>query len=202
MDNHAVKTHSGKIIQDPPLARLLFGDTRLAGLWLVVRVLLGLGWLDAALHKLFDPNWMLTGVALQRFWENAVVVPDGGRAPITFDWYRAFIQGLLDSGTYVWFAKFVAVTELLVGAALIVGAFVGIAAFLGAFLNWNFIMAGASGANGLFGFGALLLILAWKTAGYYGLDYFLLPWLGTPWTQAARQPETQGDTAPRAAGGD
>lgn len=24
-------------------------------------------------------------------------------------------------------------------------------------------------------------ILAWKIAGYYGADYFLLRWLGTPW---------------------
>jgi len=30
----------------------------------------------------------------------------------------------------------------------------------------------------LFGF---LLVLAWKTAGYIGLDRFLLPLLGTPW---------------------
>jgi len=26
-----------------------------------------------------------------------------------------------------------------------------------------------------------LLVLAWKTAGYIGLDRFLLPLLGTPW---------------------
>ena len=31
----------------------------------------------------------------------------------------------------------------------------------------------------------LLLILAWKNAGYVGLDYFLLPLLGTPWKQKA-----------------
>ena len=28
---------------------------------------------------------------------------------------------------------------------------------------------------------ALLLILAWKVAGWWGLDRFLLPALGTPW---------------------
>jgi hypothetical protein len=32
--------------------------------------------------------------------------------------------------------------------------------------------------------GLWLVILAWKTAGYYGLDYFLLPRLGTPWGRA------------------
>ena len=30
-------------------------------------------------------------------------------------------------------------------------------------------------------FTAVLLVLAWKIAGYIGLDYFVLPWLGTPW---------------------
>ena len=32
--------------------------------------------------------------------------------------------------------------------------------------------------TGILGF---LLILAWKNAGYIGLDYFMLPMLGTPW---------------------
>ncbi|MBI2247683.1 MAG: DoxX family protein, partial [Armatimonadetes bacterium] len=27
----------------------------------------------------------------------------------------------------------------------------------------------------------ILLILAWKVAGYYGVDAYLLPALGTPW---------------------
>jgi hypothetical protein len=27
----------------------------------------------------------------------------------------------------------------------------------------------------------ILLILAWKTAGWYGLDRWLLPLIGTPW---------------------
>jgi thiosulfate dehydrogenase (quinone) large subunit len=40
----------------------------------------------------------------------------------------------------------------------------------------------------------VLLILAWKNAGYIGLDYFLLPMLGTPWRQkvvAAQATPTQ-----------
>jgi thiosulfate dehydrogenase [quinone] large subunit len=28
---------------------------------------------------------------------------------------------------------------------------------------------------------AILVILAWRVAGYYGLDRVLLPALGTPW---------------------
>jgi len=58
---------------------------------------------------------------------------------------------------------------------------VGIAAFFGAFMNWNFMMAGTASTNPLLFTLAILLILSWKVAGHYGADRFLLPILGTPW---------------------
>ena len=67
------------------------------------------------------------------------------------------------------------------GVALILGLFVGITAFFGRFMNWNFVKAGSASVNGLMFLGAILLILAWKTAGWYGLDRFVLPRLRTPW---------------------
>lgn len=183
MAEHIVKTRSGRVIEDPPLARFLFGDTRLAIVWTVIRVLIGYSWLSAGWGKVNNPAWIQTGAALQGYWTSAVAIPEAGRPAITFDWYRSFLQGMLDSGAYVWFAKLVAVGELLVGVALIIGAFVGIAAFFGAFMNWNYIMAGSASTNPLLLIGAIVLILAWKTAGYYGLDFFLLPRLGTPWSR-------------------
>jgi thiosulfate dehydrogenase [quinone] large subunit len=39
---------------------------------------------------------------------------------------------------------------------------------------------------------AIGLILGWKVAGYYGLDRYLLPFLGTPW----RAPVGSRPTAP------
>jgi len=180
---HAVKTERGTVLQDPPVAQFLFSDTRLSALWLVIRVLLGWGWVTAAMGKLGDPAWMQTGEALKAFWTKAVAIPDTGKPAITFDWYRNFIQGMLDSGSYVWFAKVVAFGELLIGVALILGLFVGVVAFLGAFMNWNYIMAGSASSNGLYGLGAILLILAWKTAGYYGLDRWILPRIGMTWQQ-------------------
>jgi len=180
---HAVKTERGTVLQDPPVAQFLFSDTRLSAVWLVIRVLLGWGWVTAAMGKLGDPAWMQTGEALKAFWTKAVAIPDTGKPLITFDWYRNFIQGMLDSGSYVWFAKVVAFGELLIGVALILGLFVGVVAFLGAFMNWNYIMAGSASSNGLYGLGAILLILAWKTAGYYGLDRWILPRIGMTWQQ-------------------
>jgi thiosulfate dehydrogenase (quinone) large subunit len=178
---HRVKTRSGRIIEDPWIARLLFEDTRFAAIWVVVRVFLGWQWLSAGWGKVNNPAWVETGAALRGFWQGAVAIPDEGRPAIAYDWYRSFLQGMLDAEAYTWFAKLIAYGEVLIGIALIVGAFVGIAAFFGAFMNWNFIMAGAASTNAMLGLAALLLILAWKTAGWYGLDRWLLPYIGVPW---------------------
>jgi thiosulfate dehydrogenase [quinone] large subunit len=187
-------------IQDPPIARFLFSDTRMAWVWLVVRVYLGYQWFEAGLHKM-TPAWLNGGEALKGFWTNAVQVPADGRPPIAFDWYRNFVQFLLDTGSYSWFAKLIAYGELLIGIGLIVGAFVGIAAFFGALLNWNFIMAGAASTNAVLFTLAILLMLAWKTAGYIGLDYYLLNLLGTPWKSTVKPSDNgmSGTLAGRAA---
>jgi len=167
---------------DPAFARVLFGTTRFAWLWAVLRIWLGYQWIDAARHKIGEAAWTGGGAALKGFWERAVMVPaPPARPAIAFDWYRGFLQYLLDIQAYTWFAKLVAYGELVIGVALVVGAFVGVAAFFGGFMNWNFMMAGTASTNPLLFTTAILLILAWKVAGYYGVDRVLLPALGTPW---------------------
>lgn len=188
--DHQVTTIQGTVIKDPPIARFLFSDTRMAWVWLIVRVLVGWQWLNSGLGKVQNPAWMEGGTALRGFWQNAVRIPEEGSPQITVEWYRNFIQGMLDAEAYTWFGPLVAIGETLVGVALVLGAFVGIAAFFGAFMNWNFIMAGSASSNALLGLAAILLVLAWKIAGWYGLDRWLLPWLGTPWTwEALREKE-------------
>src|SRR5260221_7306018 len=181
MAEHVIKTPRGHVVSNPPAARLLFDDTRFAWVWLVLRVAVGATWIEAASHKLGDPAWMQTGEALKKFWTNAVKIPDTGQPPITFEWYRGFIQSMLDNQWYVWFAKLIAIGELLVGVCLVLGLFVGIAAFFGATMNWNYLMAGSSSVNPILLIGGLLLMFAWKTAGYYGLDRFVVPRLGATW---------------------
>jgi len=73
------------------------------------------------------------------------------------------------------FATLVALGEFAVGLGLLVGLLTGIAAFGAVFLNANFVLAGALGSNpALIVLGALLA-LAWRNAGWIGLDRWLLP---------------------------
>jgi thiosulfate dehydrogenase (quinone) large subunit len=175
----ATQTPETVVFEEPPIARYLFGDTRLAWLWLPLRIFLGWEWLEAGLHKYHDAAWFETGTALQKFWERALQMSP--KPVIAVDWYRTFIQYLLDTGAYTWFSKIVVLSELAIGVALILGAFTAVAAFFGGFMNWNFIMAGSASTNGLLFAIATWLVLAWRTAGWIGLDRWLLPAIGTPW---------------------
>jgi thiosulfate dehydrogenase [quinone] large subunit len=45
----------------------------------------------------------------------------------------------------------------------------------------SFLLAGSASVNPILFTFAVGLILAWKVAGYYGVDRYLLPRLGVPW---------------------
>ena len=179
----SLSVQKGRIIADPPAVEWLLSKAGAGLRWLPFRLWLGYQWLHSVSAKLTNPAWTQTGEALKGFWMNAVTIPEAGRPPIAFDWYRSFIQAMLDAQAWTWFAKVVVAGELLVGIALILGAFTGIAALLGGFMNWNFMMAGSASVNPMFFLISVGLILAWKISGYYGLDHVLLPWLGTPWSR-------------------
>jgi thiosulfate dehydrogenase (quinone) large subunit len=170
-------------VEDPPFARDLFGSTRWAWLWLIIRLYLAYNWLEAGWEKLQSPAWMAGGAALKGFWAGALKgSPPGSPHPtIAFPFYQAFLQGMLNANAYTWFGPLIAIGEFLVGLGLLFGILTGIAAFFGGFLNWNFMMAGSASTNpGLFVL-TILIILAWKTAGWWGGDRWVLPALGTPW---------------------
>jgi len=168
--------------EDPGLVRMLFGSPQLAWIWLVVRVYLGWQWLTAGWEKVTSPGWMSTGQSLAAFWQRDVAAPIGGSKGIVhYAWYHNLLGYMLQNHWYTWFGPVVAVGEVVVGVLLILGAFAGLAAFFGMFMNFNYMLAGSASTNPVLFVLALLIVLAWKTAGYYGLDYALLPAIGVPW---------------------
>lgn len=169
------------LIPEPPLAKFLFADTRMAWAWLPLRIYLGYEWVVAGWGKVNSPVWTgdQAGVAIQGFIKGAVA-KSGGAHPDVAGWYSAFLEGFVSHNAAL-FGHLIAWGELAVGVALIVGLFTGIAAFFGAFMNMNFLLAGTVSANPIMFIGQLVLILAWRTAGWIGLDRWLLPLLGTPW---------------------
>jgi thiosulfate dehydrogenase [quinone] large subunit len=171
-------------VEGPAFARFLFNNSRAGLFWLPVRLFLGFAWLDAGWHKVTGEGWMDGGSSLAGYWANAVAIPEGGRPPITYDWYRTFLQMLIDNGAESWFAPLIAIGEVAVGLGLIFGVLTGFAAFFGALMNMSFLLAGSASTNPVMFSLAIGLILAWKVAGYYGLDRYLLPMLGTPWHPA------------------
>ncbi len=177
--NNAVTTRKGEVIQTPSFITKLFNHPLAGLIWLPIRVWIGWQWVMASIHKFESPAWMQTGAALKGFWIGAVAIPATGSAPIHYAWYRAFLQLLLNAHAYTWFAKLVPVGEFLVGAAMILGIFTGFAALMGGFMNFNFMMAGSASVNPMFFLLSILLVLAWKVSGYFGADYFLVPWFGS-----------------------
>jgi thiosulfate dehydrogenase [quinone] large subunit len=52
---------------------------------------------------------------------------------------------------------------------------------LASLLSRDAVLSGSTSANPIMLTVAFLLVLAWKVAGWIGLDRVLLPALGTPW---------------------
>jgi thiosulfate dehydrogenase (quinone) large subunit len=190
-------------IPEPPISRFLFADTRMAWLWLIVRLYVGYEWLTAGLDKLtgysytFDAfgqkvgsPWVFgahDGSAIKGFVAGAMA-QTGGAHPAVQGWYGWFLQNVVLPNATV-FAYMVTFGEILIGLGLIFGCLTGIAAFFGVFMNLNFMLAGAVSINPVIGVLAMFLVLAWRIGGYWGIDRYLLPMLGTPWTGSLRHEE-------------
>jgi thiosulfate dehydrogenase [quinone] large subunit len=175
-------------VEGPAFTRFLFSNTRAGLLWLPIRLFVGFSFLEAGLHKLFPAGkaigagWLDGGASLLGYWQGAAAIPEAPARPaITFEWYRDFLNILINNHAQTWFAYLIVFGELAIGMGLIFGVLTGIAAFFGAFMNMSFLLAGSASTNPvLFALG-IGLILAWRVAGYYGLDRYLLPRLGVPW---------------------
>lgn len=165
---------------EPRISKFLFASKPMAVVWGIVRIYLGWQWLRSGWGKLGDPAWTGedAGVAVGGFLRGALGRAQG-EDPSVAGWYAWMIENLfLPNATAM--SYLVVAGEVLIGTALILGFLTGISAFLGGLMNTAFLLAGTLSSNPIMFILATWIVLAWRVAGYYGLDYWVLPALGAP----------------------
>lgn len=168
-------------IKEARLVEYIFSSTQFAWVWLAIRLYVGYEWFSAGWVKLFNPLWIgeKAGTAVSGYLQGTLQKMTGAH-PDVQAWYGVFVENIaLPNAKF--FSYLVTYGELLVGMVLILGLFTGIAALFGAFMNVNYLLAGTISINPELLVLQFLLITAWKNAGWYGMDRWLLPKLGTPW---------------------
>jgi len=206
----AIRPKNATRIPEPPVARFLFADTRMAWFWLIVRLYAGYEWFTAGWEKLTGHSINITtfgkstgtpwvfnahsGAAMTGFVKGALAQSTGAHANVQ-GWYASFLQTFVLPHPAFW-AYLITFGELAVGLGLLVGMLTGIAGFFGLVMNLNYVLAGAVSTNPILGALALFLVLAWRIGGYYGVDRYLLPLLGTPWTGSLVTNDAMDATAP------
>jgi thiosulfate dehydrogenase [quinone] large subunit len=168
-----------------------------------LRVWLALQWLKSGLSKLTNPAWTDgTGRGLLSFWNTALAPNAHGGSAITYDWYRSFLQFLVDSHAETWFSRLIASGESAVGLGLLVGALVPMAALGGLTMNMSYMLAGSASVNPVLALAAGILLVGRGASGVIGVDglavwlarirtlslvrAWISPVLGEPKTAASR----------------
>jgi thiosulfate dehydrogenase (quinone) large subunit len=113
------------------------------------------------------------GAGVKGFAAAGIAGSRAGTGGASYGWFAAFLHGFVIPNAS-WIAKLVAVTELTIGALLTLGLFTGAAAVAGLGLNLIYIL-GILRREHAYALVAVFLILAWRNAGYLGLDRFALP---------------------------
>jgi thiosulfate dehydrogenase [quinone] large subunit len=156
----------------------LYRSKAASGIWLVARLWLGYEWLNAGYQKLWGAEkaafWNGGGAAVKGFATAGIAGSATGKGGASYGWFAAFLHNFVVPNAS-WIAKLITLGELAIGVALILGLFTGAAAVAGIALNLIYMFSGSAGVNPAFALVALLLILAWRNAGYFGLDRVALP---------------------------
>jgi thiosulfate dehydrogenase (quinone) large subunit len=145
--------------------------TKMAVVWTILRIWLGLQWIEAGYYKI------KSGFEVSGFLQGAIANARGEH-PTVQGWYARFLEGFA-LPNIEFFNILIPWGEFLVGLGLILGLASIPALIAGAFMNINFIMAGvglSSPDTKLFALAMLLLFIG-KGRYYFGLDRFVIPYL-------------------------
>jgi thiosulfate dehydrogenase (quinone) large subunit len=159
------------------LADWLFRSSAASLIWLVVRVWLGYQWANAGYQKIWGSEksafWFGAGAGVKGFATAGVVGSSTGKGGASYGWWAGFLHNFVIPNAS-WIAKFIALGELAIGIALILGFLTGFAALAGLLLNLIYMFTGSAGVNPAYAILSMGLILGWRNAGLLGLDRFAL----------------------------
>lgn len=142
---------------------------QVSGLWAILRIWLGVQWLQAGWGKAFgefDASGFIQGAIAKSKGEEAVVQA----------WYGAFLESfaLPNSGLFNFLVSW---GEVLVGIGLIVGLLTVPALVAGATMNIAYLLAGTVSTNVNLLVVAFILLLVRGGAYYWGGDRFAMPYI-------------------------
>ncbi|HZP25745.1 MAG TPA: DoxX family membrane protein [Dehalococcoidia bacterium] len=148
--------------------------------WLFLRVALGIEWIRAGWEKIGDPGWTASpvGGAVDGFLRGAIAKSTTGDHPEVQSWFANLADRVFLPNSNI-LAYLVAYGELLVGIALIAGVLTRLSVLFGVTMNLAFLFAGTTSTNPQMLILGLGIAAFGTTAGIYGLDRWLLPWLKT-----------------------
>jgi len=151
----------------------LYRSRSAAILWLVVRLWLGYQWLNAGYQKIWGAEksafWFGSGAGVKGFATAGVAGSTSGKGGASYGWWAGFLHNFVIPNAS-WIGRFISLGEILIGVALILGLITGGAAIAGLALNIIYMFTGSAGVNPMYAILSVLLILAWRNAGWFGLD--------------------------------
>jgi len=163
--------------QNLRLADWFFRSSAASLVWLVVRLWLGYQWMNAGYQKIWGSEksffWFGGGAGVKGFAAAGVAGSATGKGGASYGWWAGFLHNFVIPNAS-WIAKFIALGELAIGIALVLGLFTGLVALCGLTLNLVYMFTGSAGVNPAYAILEVPLILAWRNAGYLGLDRFAL----------------------------
>lgn len=137
--------------------------------WTILRIWLGIQWIQGGWHKVVD------GFDASGFMQGAIAKA-AGENPAVQGWYAGFLENFALPNADL-FSTLVAYGEVLVGLGLILGAATIPALIAGAFMNFNFLMAGTVSTNPILFTAAIILLFTGSGAYFWGVDRFAIPYV-------------------------
>jgi thiosulfate dehydrogenase (quinone) large subunit len=132
--------------------------------WTAMRVWLGVMWIQAGAAKLF-------GAENAGFLHNsgAAVAGFAAHGVPAYSWWGSFLHSFVVPNAG-WIAILVAVSEYMIGIALVAGFFTRFAALGSLALLFTYVMSGTASVCAWYALFAIVILVMWRTASWLGAD--------------------------------